>query len=165
MAEAGRIIGFIEAITAQGIVGWALRPGDRRPLQLALNVDGVESEALFACDGPRMDVWGARADLHPVCGHGPLLGFVAPIPPGCFDGRAHRFDIVTLDGAAAGLVAIGRPLEWVPSFSFARHEVVARARMGEGGREVHGWVVVVDRMTGAHRVRNEVAVEIGRAHV
>ena len=153
MAAAGGIIGYIEAVTAGGIEGWALRPGDAGPLRLVLVVDDVESVP-FVCDGVRADVWAARTDLHAGCGHGPHLGFVVPLPAGCFDGQPHHFDIVTATGVRAGLVAIG--LEAV--FCFARHAVEARARVVEGGRAVHGWVVVRDRMTGETRVRNEIEV-------
>ena len=152
------IIGFIEAITPQGVAGWALRPGDAGPLGLVLVIDG-EAVAPVACDRPRLDVWTQRTDLHGLCGHGPRVGFLAAIPPVFFDWAVHRLDLVTAAGGSAGLVVIGQPPDGGARFQLARHEVVARARVVEAGAAVHGWVFVRDRMTGELRVGNEVAVE------
>ncbi len=168
MTDGGRIIGFIESVTDRGIAGWALQPGGAGPLQLSLLIDGAASEVFFACDQPREDVWGSRADLHAVCGHGPLLGFNVAIPAGGFDGASHRFDLVTLAGASAGLVVIGKPRDWDKVFEFPRHVVVGRARPEPEMGCIHGWVYLLDRLTGAMRVGNTLAVagpEGWRGHV
>ena len=105
MGDAARIIGFIEAVTPGGVIGWAVQPGSVEPLRLRLRIDGEAVDLPFVCDGVRLDVWEARADLAPLCGHGPRLGFAVPLPPRCFDDTEHTFDIVTIDGEAAGLLA------------------------------------------------------------
>ncbi len=156
-AGQGRIRGFIEAVTDGGIAGWAFREGDEAPLVLRLSVDGLPC-ADITCDAERPDVWAARADVREASGHGARLGFRAALPPSCFDGMEHRFDLLVETGESAGLATIGRPAGWIRQFSFPRIAVLGRVEPVENGALIFGWVVVVDRLEGRKRTANEVDV-------
>src|SRR5689334_14242556 len=93
--------GYVERITAEGVVGWAAEQGNLEPLTVELLIDGLEAGRGVA----NME----RGDLIEAgVGQG-RHGFILPIPRHLMDGYAHAI-AVRIAGTTSLLVPMDAEL-------------------------------------------------------
>jgi glycosyltransferase involved in cell wall biosynthesis len=144
-----QIVGFVESISHERMIGWAFDRTSESPLTLRLTIDDVEVATTLCAD--------RRADVMETEFAREFVGFSLAIPAVYCDGQRHVARLLTHDGRLARLrlVGGGERDEW--EFNFARES----ARSGIDpwyGRDVRCWAVIRDNLTRETRPADHVIV-------